>query len=282
MGWTITEDPTAYMRAAGEFLHSDPIRNTVLITVPDRLLRQGLTIFGDAAPHFGWWTTTGGAVTAAFFRTPPFGIVVSPLPSESVAPLVRDYSALDPALSAVSGPADSAHAVAELWARTHGTAITSTRADRLYRLGDLVPPDPAPPGIGRLATDRDRDLAIDWLLEFTRDIGDPPPAHPDRMIDERLTSGGLSLWEVDGAPVSMAGTGAPVAGTIRIGPVFTPKPLRGKGFAAAATTHACRAARATGATDIMLFADLANRTSTALYQRLGFRPVGDYSICHLA
>ncbi|WP_458690399.1 hypothetical protein [Nocardia tengchongensis] len=40
MGWTITEDPAAFKQAAGEFLLSDPIRHTVLITVPDRR-RQG-------------------------------------------------------------------------------------------------------------------------------------------------------------------------------------------------------------------------------------------------
>lgn len=281
MGWTITEDLSAYERAAGEFLRSDPIRNTVLLTVLDRLLRQGPTIYGDAAPHFGWWTTTGGEVAAAFFRTPPFGIVLSPLPSEAIVPLVRDYSAIDPALPAVSGPSDSARPVAEAWARSHGKSVTLVRADHLYRLGDLVPPEPTPDGIGRLATDRDRELAIEWLLEFTRDIGDPPPAHPDRMVDERLTRGGLSLWEVDGTPVSMAGTGPAVTGTIRIAPVFTPKPLRGKGFAAAATTYACRHALASGAKDVMLFADLANRTSTALYQRLGFRSLGDYDIYRL-
>ncbi|MGW4530910.1 GNAT family N-acetyltransferase [Nocardia sp. NPDC004340] len=281
MGWTITEDVSAYERAAGEFLLSDPIRHTVLVTVLDRLLRQGVTVFGDAAPHFGWWTTPGGEVAAAFFRTPPFGIVVSPLPFEAIAPLVRDYSAIDPALPAVSGPSDSARAVAEVWARSHGTAATLRRADRLYRLDDLVPPEPTPDGRGRLATDRDRALAIEWLLEFTRDIGDPPPAHPDRMIDDRLTRDGLTLWEVDGTPVSMAGTGPAVAGTIRIAPVYTPKPLRARGFAAAATTFACRQALASGASHIMLFADLANPTSTALYQRLGFRPLGDYDIYHL-
>lgn len=37
-----------------------------------------------------------------------------------------------------------------------------------------------------------------------------------------------------------------------------------------------RAALAAGATDVVLFADPANTTSTALYRRIGFVPVGDF------
>jgi hypothetical protein len=36
-----------------------------------------------------------------------------------------------------------------------------------------------------------------------------------------------------------------------------------------------QAARAAGAREVVLFTDLANPTSNALYQRLGYRPVSD-------
>jgi len=42
-------------------------------------------------------------------------------------------------------------------------------------------------------------------------------------------------------------------------------------FAAAAS----QAARLAGPREVVLFTDLANPTSNALYQRLGFRPVSD-------
>jgi predicted GNAT family acetyltransferase len=57
--------------------------------------------------------------------------------------------------------------------------------------------------------------------------------------------------------------------------VYTPPARRGHGYAAGATAAVTQAALDAGATDVLLFTDLANPTSNALYPRLGYRPVGD-------
>lgn len=59
--------------------------------------------------------------------------------------------------------------------------------------------------------------------------------------------------------------------------VHTPVALRGRGYAGAVTAEVSRAALAAGARDVVLFADRANPTSNALYQRLGYRPLADWS-----
>src|SRR5437879_4955178 len=72
-------------------------------------------------------------------------------------------------------------------------------------------------------------------------------------------------------------TGVPqVAGTARIGPVYTPPEHRCHGYASAAVAAACRAALARGAHQCMLFTDLANATSNRIYAAVGFRRVGDW------
>jgi predicted GNAT family acetyltransferase len=83
------------------------------------------------------------------------------------------------------------------------------------------------------------------------------------------------LWEVDGAPVSMAMLRVPAAGVSRIGPVFTPRDKRGHGYGSAVTAAAAQLAHRSGTPDVVLFADLANPTSNAIYQRIGFEAVGD-------
>ena len=50
---------------------------------------------------------------------------------------------------------------------------------------------------------------------------------------------------------------------------------RGRGYAAAATAHLSRAAIDAGATELLLYTDLANPTSNRLYARLGYSPVED-------
>ena len=63
---------------------------------------------------------------------------------------------------------------------------------------------------------------------------------------------------------------APAAGVSRIGPVFTPRSSRGRGYGSAVTAAAAHLARRGGVDDVVLFADLANPTSNAIYQRIGF------------
>jgi predicted GNAT family acetyltransferase len=80
----------------------------------------------------------------------------------------------------------------------------------------------------------------------------------------------------------MAGATPLIAGQIRVAPVYTPAPLRGRGYAGAATTEVSRAALAAGADEVLLFTDLANPTSNGLYQRIGYRPVADFAVYDFA
>jgi predicted GNAT family acetyltransferase len=50
---------------------------------------------------------------------------------------------------------------------------------------------------------------------------------------------------------------------------------RCRGYGGAVTTAASRRALDQGATAVVFYADLANPTSNALYQRIGYRPVCD-------
>ena len=54
-----------------------------------------------------------------------------------------------------------------------------------------------------------------------------------------------------------------------------PDSVRGHGYGSAVTAAAARQAWLGGAHDVVLFADLANPISNAIYQRIGFEPVCD-------
>ena len=146
---------------------------------------------------------------------------------------------------------------------------------RLFRLGELIRPAPEPEGAARLATERDRDLLAVWFDAFAREVGDPPRHDNCAVVDERLGYGGITVWEADGVPVSIAGRTRTVARMVRVAPVYTPPELRGRGYAGAATAAVSQAALDAGVRDVVLYTDLANPTSNALYQRLGYRPVED-------
>jgi predicted GNAT family acetyltransferase len=155
--------------------------------------------------------------------------------------------------------------------------VTGQRA-RLYRLDTLIPPSPPPPGRPRVADVRDRDLLVAWMTAFQAEIGEAGSRDVEQAVDDKLSHDGLILWEVDGSPVSMAGGSRIEAGMVRVMAVYTPKDLRGHGYAGAVTSAVSRAALDDGADHVVLFTDLANPTSNALYQRLGYRPIEDRTV----
>ena len=73
------------------------------------------------------------------------------------------------------------------------------------------------------------------------------------------------VWQVGAVPVSMAGRTRTVAGMVRVAPVYTPPELRGRGYAGAATAAVSQAALDAGVREVVLYTDLANPTSNALY-----------------
>jgi hypothetical protein len=136
--------------------------------------------------------------------------------------------------------------------RGTGGGAAARQRSRLFRLERLVPPDPFPPGAAHLAGTGDRELLIAWHEAFGREAHTADPEHADRTVDDRLSHGGLTLWEAGGQPVAMAGSTRTVEGVVRVAGVYT-----------------------------VLFTDLTNPTSNALYQRLGYRPVEDRVVLEL-
>jgi GNAT superfamily N-acetyltransferase len=274
MPWTLTRSLDAFATAAGGLLRAKPVRHTVPLTLLATLRARGPSAFGDDPPRYGWHASGGGIVDGAFLQTPPFPVLVAALPTGSAADLMRllgEDGGL-PAAANVSGSDEAAFDAA--WSAATGGTTTVALRQRLFRLGRLAPPDPVPPGAARVAGPGDRELLIEWAAAFGRETGGV--AHDDnRTVDDRLSHAGLTLWEVGGQPVAMAGCTRDVAGVVRVAPVYTAPGHRQRGYGGAVTAAITQAALDAGASAVVLFTDLANPTSNALYQRLGYRPVED-------
>lgn len=271
MAWSITAELPGYLTAAGEFLESDPVRNTVPLTVVTRLRARGTSACGGTGPLFGWYQSPSGRIGGAFSETPPFPVLLAAMPPSVAAALATDLARLGHQVTGVTGATPAADAFAAQWQRITGRCAQVQMRERLFRLGELVPPSPPPPGRARIAGAADHDLIAGWFTRFARETG-------TRLGDaaDQLSYGGLTLWEDGGTAVAAAGITRQVATMARVAPVYTPPRHRRHGYAAAATAAVSQAALDAGATEVVLFTDLANPTSNALYQRLGYRPVEDH------
>lgn len=271
MGWCTTSNLEEFLKAAETYMRARPVDNTLLLTAAEDL-RAAASVPLDAL--FGW-LEQGGGVRGAFVHLPPKPVLVGGLAPEAAAVLADILSRLPRNVCGIDAPAAAANAFATTWRQRTGKAARVHYHTRVYRLTGLVADLPGPPGHFRAATSGDRDLVADWLSAFGREVGDLSGT-PDATVEDLLVSKSVRLWETaDRAPVAMTVMAGPVAGAARISLVYTPPGLRHHGYASAALVAAGRAARETGAAEVLLITDVSSPLSGTLRQRLGSESAGD-------
>jgi RimJ/RimL family protein N-acetyltransferase len=277
MAWELTDDLEKFTTAADVFLRSRPVEHTTVLTLVASLRRRGLSAYGREAPVFGTWRDHNGVVAGALLQTPPHPVLFGEVPPEAVTEAVSLFEGWP--LPGVNLPVEQLDLFVGPWVAKTGVDAGVHMRTRLYRLVSLQSPD----GPSRPGQPSDRPLLIGWVRDFLADIGESVPdveaVVDDALADDVVT---LALAADDGAPTSMVMRTVPSAGVARIRYVFTPAALRRRGYAGVATGAACVTAFRDGASEVVLFTDLDNPTSNALYQRLGFRPVHDRTVVRFA
>ncbi len=268
MTWHVTEDVEQFLAAAGDLMLAEPGVHTIVLSACENA-RAGVP-----GIRFAWWQEPSLEVTGAVSHLSPYPLFLAAVPDEAVAPLVEQL-----APTRVAGRTDLAVQVAAAAARSCGRTATVRFAERLFRLGTLTVPDV--PGTPRLAEEQDRSLLLGWHHEFVAETG-VIAGDGQASVADRLSYGGFVLWEDEGTPVALAGHSRVAFGAGRIGPVWTPPEHRGRGYGGAVTAAAARRLVERGAWEVVLFTDLNNPTSNALYRRLGFAPVHDVAVLEIA
>lgn len=221
-----------------------------------------------------WLVADGGRPVAAALRTPPFNLILAqPESQEALATLADAVAGQE--LPGVVGATPEVEAFADLWTARTGTTATVGMRQGVYALEHVEPLPPAP-GEPRIATMDDRDLVLRWWIAFGEEVLDEDTPGRDLAevsVDHKLSSedAGMLLWEDEGEVVSLAGWGGLTPNGIRVGPVYTPPELRGRGYATAATAELSRRLLTDGHQFCFLYTDLANPTSNAIYERIGYR-----------
>jgi predicted GNAT family acetyltransferase len=273
------DDAAAFLTEAEPLLLADEARHNLILGIagtirdtPDLYPLRSLWLVRDA-----------GEVVAAALRTPPYNLILArPRSAPALAALAEAVAGEE--LPGVTGTEPEVEEFAELWSRHSGVAGRVNMRQGVYAL-EQVEPLPAVPGSARVAKADDRALALRWWIAFGEEVlheGGPGRERAEASVDHKLSSptSGLLLWEDGGEPVSAAGWGGPTPNGIRIGPVYTPPELRGKGYATALTAELSQRLLdgrlyEGGRRFCFLYTDLANPTSNAIYERIGYRRIAE-------
>jgi predicted GNAT family acetyltransferase len=204
---------------------------------------------------------------------PPQPILVSPLQPGAADILTSALAESCPDAPGVNGTSATADAVAAAWRRLTKAEVVLHQQQRIHRLVAVSFPR-TPPGGWRRAAQADRQLLLEWSDAFELEAEGAVTGASAGGLDARLAAGRVFLW-VDGTPVSYAGATPAVGGVARVGPVYTPPAHRGRGYASALVAAISQTALDGGATACMLYTDLANRTSSEIYEAIGYRPAAE-------
>lgn len=266
------DDLEVFAELAFPLLRADPVRHTVAISVLTAQLRP------DAPRNMTHLITVHekGEVAGVALQTSGWAMIVSALPARFAPALAALLAERGPEPNGVSGPQPEAEAFADAWLARTGQGRRDAMRQRLFALRKLTPPTGVAGG-ARVATLEDLELLVRWRNDFADDAlpAGWPRAGAEAVARQVRAGQGNVLWEAGGLPVALATASVPSAGMSRIGPVWTPPPHRNRGFGSAVTAAASRWALDAGARHVVLYTDLSNPVSNAIYPRIGYRPQFD-------
>lgn len=268
----ILRDPAEFAVRVQPFLEADPYSTSVLGVVLKNV------VAGQISADDAIWVLASdeaGTVVGAAMETPPHNLFLPRMGGAVAEAIARAVAEAGRRPGGVTAELDTMGRFLPVWQELTGEQSTLRNAMRLYLLGTLQPPSGVSGGT-RLAEDGDVGLVAAWFDAF---IAESNPTAPHDDSDEfarrRVALGQMWLWEDGGEIVSCAGVSSAVGGVARVGPVYTPPERRRRGYGAAVTAQASRAALDGGAEHVVLYTDLANPTSNAIYQSIGYAPHHD-------
>jgi predicted GNAT family acetyltransferase len=267
--FTLVTDPAEARARLDGLVRREPEALSVVASVTEGLV-------ADPGRYVGarWWVVADDAdrLVGAVMHTPPHPLhnaLATPDEARDLAALLADQGDELPGVGGRRGPAE---AFADEWATR--TGATTTVAMEVGRFD--LPTRPRVPfevsGAFRPADGADTALVDDWHQQFVDTIEGGGRAASS--LTRHVQDGRVGLWEDAGRAVSMAYASPASGGVTRISGVWTPPALRGRGYASGVVAALSRA-RLDAGESCMLYTDLANPTSNAIYQAMGYRRVGD-------
>jgi GNAT superfamily N-acetyltransferase len=281
------DDAGEFLEVAGVHLAEQPVLSTVMSGVASRIRdrRAAGVPWPEGVPCWFAAFVDGGQVAATAMRTATFGefpAYLLPMSDDAAVLLARTLLGRDEPVLGANGALPAVQVFCEEMASATGRDARIGQHTRLFELGRLREPAAVAGGL-RLARPDERELVTSWYDAFMADAdeqaGRAPGATPHESpgpeeMARRIETGQVFVWDVEGAAVHVTAASEPAYGVSRIGPVYTPREHRGRGYASRAVYEVSKRLVDSGVR-ACLFTDQANPTSNKIYEALGYERLVD-------
>ena len=269
-------DAAALLADAQGSLEREEEKNTVVLSILLRLA-SGSKI-ANAPPYFAT-VRDGSHLVLVAAMTPPRPLLLSTTSDEwdaGVEKLAGSILHSGVHLKGVIACCPVVAVFASRWERLANVTSRVHMKEREYVLHEVLFAGSAS-GYLKPATAEEFDLVLKWGLSFHSEVRMPQEtAEVEAGIRNKIDKGDVCLWVDKGEPVAMAGVNGLTRRGARIGLVYTPPELRGRGYATACVAHLSQRLLNSGREFCALSTDLANPVSNHIYQKIGYRPVVDF------
>ena len=260
---------SAFREAAWPFLLQHEAGNCIILGTV-----SGMTDVAD--DHLLATVVQDEQVVAVAMRTPPFGVILSGSGAAAVVgalvdEVVTSYDAIPSAL----GHPDVAQPFVQACCQRTGASSHISMTQGIYQLETVIMPQTMT-GHGFIAGRDDMEQVVAYYRGFRHDVGVESRSDDElrTTVAKRIDAtghNGYYLWQHDDDIVSMAGYMGPTGNGIRIGAVYTPPALRGRGYASACVASLSQHLLDSGYRFCFLYTDMNNPVSNHIYIRMGYR-----------
>jgi predicted GNAT family acetyltransferase len=265
----------AFLDKALDYIEKDEATNNLMLGVCFRLQEGGS--YSELEPFFSTIENENGIVLAAVM-TPPNPLILygENYDDNALEILAEKLMKANINLSRVIGEKTISRRFAQVWAEKNNIGFKLNMNLRVYFL-DKVNEVENVRGYLRIAKEEDKALIAKWIYNFDRDAntGEPDMEKAIKMAETKIKDGEIYLWE-DNVPVAMAASSRKTKNGIVISLVYTPKELRGRGYASACVAELSKELLDRGNKFCALFTDLSNPTSNSIYMKIGYKPISDF------
>ena len=251
-----------------DWLSQEEVINHSVISLSDALKREA-PIY---SPPFRFChVTIGNTIQGCCIYAEPDGLVLSEFPPELTAILFSWIEKQIESPSRVFGPKSATLQIADLIAKSRASTFKIQSTWRSHILDKTSTSAKTAPGFSRSASAEDYEIVRAWGKKYDREK--PANLSIEKFLLNKLEEGNLFFW-VNVEPVCLAAISGMSCSGPRISAVFTPSAMRGHGYASTLVHELGTNFLALGRPYVTL-STLVGDPAERIYQRLGYRPVGE-------
>ncbi len=254
-----------------EALYAQPSRNSLILGICEKLKQDPKAY---ESPFFAVVQDKFKNLELAALMTPPHNLVLAGVnvKMDAIRTLVHGLLDHQIQIPGAIGPTPLIDQFMTCYQKETWGSSSQDMNQGVYELKSVRQID-MPQGGYRKANLQDSELITGWFRKFQSEALNKESEIDQQRIENLIEAESIYLWETADGPVSMAMKTRPITNAITISGVYTPPEHRRKGYATACVARLCQSLLNSGYETINLFTDLANPTSNAIYQQIGFKIV---------